>query len=64
MSSYENFSLRKAERDAICRCCDRYIQRGEFMISGFSLRGQGQHIHLHLDCVVEMSKLVSDHRNI
>ena len=33
--------VRKAERAAFCRCCDKVINKGEYMVSMWSSRNTG-----------------------
>lgn len=54
-----NFEYRPAQRDAICRCCDKWITKHELMVSGYSYANKGQHIHFHANCVLEMAKLIN-----
>lgn len=50
--------LRKAERDAACRVCDKWIRKGEQMISWYSYRNRGQNIHIHPECVDRLHALI------
>jgi hypothetical protein len=43
-------NLRKAERPAYCRGCDKVIEKGDEMISFHSYRNRGQFIHICVDC--------------
>ena len=51
---------RKAERDAYCRACELSLKKGDDMVSWYSCRNRGMHIHLHPDCVKEMYNVVID----
>lgn len=55
MSSYKP-EKRQAERDAFCRACNGSIKKGEEMVSWYSTRGQGMHIHLHLKCAEKIAE--------
>lgn len=57
MSLY-GFEYRQAERDAVCRHCDKQINKKEFMISGYSWRNRGMYMHLHISCVKEIYNLI------
>lgn len=63
-----NIERRPAERDAICRGCDRTILKGHDMISWYTFRNRGQHIHLCLPCAGYAGELAypsedtNDHR--
>lgn len=48
---------RNAERDAVCRACDKKITKGSPMISWFSCRNQGMHIHLHEECAIKLGTM-------
>jgi hypothetical protein len=48
--------IKTAERQAFCRACDGTIERGEQMMSWYSYRNRGMHIHLHLECVRRMAQ--------
>ena len=50
--------LRQAERDAYCRSCDKVIAKGDKMLSWYSHRNKGMHIHLCLECVDNIDRLV------
>lgn len=54
---------RKAERNAFCRACDGIIKKDEEMITMYSRRNRGQHIHFHLECVNKMNKLTTKEIN-
>lgn len=54
-----NAELRPADRDAFCRACDTKITRGTYMISFYSWRNRGQHIHLCLDCCSIIGDIVN-----
>lgn len=43
--------VRKAERQAFCRLCDNVIEKGDTMLSFYSRRNRGQHIHICKCCV-------------
>lgn len=53
-----NLKLRKAERVAYCRVCDEEIPRGADMVSWYSHRNTGQHIHICVPCVKKLGDLV------
>lgn len=55
--------LRPAERTAYCRGCDKELLKGELMISTYSSRNRGQHIHFCLDCAEEIGRLVKEHKD-
>lgn len=55
--------IRKAQRQAFCRACDKKIQVGESMLSMYSWRNRGQNIHICLDCVDEIHEMSIDHKN-
>lgn len=58
MSAYD-IKRREAQRDAFCRGCDKTIKKGEDMITTYSFRNRGQHIHFCLSCakvIGEMAK--------
>ena len=62
---YENpyaIKLRQAERSAYCRGCDKEIAKGEMMVSTYSRRNRGQHIHFCLDCTENIGELVKEHK--
>jgi uncharacterized protein YlaI len=59
-----NATLRKAERNAFCRSCDKVIEKGEDMVSMYSWRNRGQHIHLCLDCSEVIGKLAKEKQNV
>lgn len=48
---------REAQRDAFCRGCDKKIKRGDEMISTYSFRNTGQHIHFCLKCAQQMGEM-------
>lgn len=58
MSSYD-IVKRVAQRNAFCRGCDDVIKRGDEMISTYSFRNTGQHIHFCLHCAVVMGELAT-----
>ena len=58
-----NAERRQAQRDAFCRSCDKVIKKGEDMVSMYSWRNQGQHIHLCLDCSEVIGKLAKETQN-
>ena len=49
--------IRKAEREAFCRFCDKVIRKGETMFSFYSWRNRGQNIHICLDCIEKFKTL-------
>jgi hypothetical protein len=59
MSNKCKAELRPAERSAFCRGCDIKIERGEYMISFYSWRNRGQHIHLCLECCGKIGDMVN-----
>jgi len=52
--------LRLSERHAFCRACDGKIEPGDAMITMYSRRNRGQHIHFHPECVERMAALVKE----
>lgn len=63
MSDYKPV-IRKAERKAYCRCCDKQLQVGEEMTSWYSHRGQGQYIHICLNCSMEIGHQAASFKGI
>lgn len=59
MSNLQEF-VRKAERNAFCRICDKEIKKGESMFSLYSHRNRGIHIHICKDCVESMKEVNMD----
>ena len=51
---------RPAQRPAFCRACDKEILKGEDMISMYSYRNRGQHIHICLQCASKMGELAKE----
>lgn len=51
---------REAERDAYCRGCDAVINKGEKMISTYSFRNRGQHIHFCPKCANLIGELAQN----
>ena len=49
--------FRLAKRDAYCRSCDEIIPKGAEMISWYSHRNRGQHIHLCITCAAKIAAL-------
>ena len=56
--------LRKAERIAFCRACDSPINKGTDMVSWYSPRNQGMHIHLCIPCAEKRGAMAKEHTNI
>jgi hypothetical protein len=56
--------LRKAERNAFCRSCDKTIKKNDEMVSWYSHRNQGMNIHLCLQCAEYIGAMVTEHKNI
>jgi uncharacterized protein YlaI len=56
--------IRKAERNAFCRACDKTITKSDDMVSWYSHRNQGMHIHLCLSCAKDIGAMVTEHKNI
>lgn len=48
--SHLHIERRPATRHAYCRGCDEVIKPGEDMITTYSHRNRGQHIHFCLEC--------------
>lgn len=57
-------SLRKAERDAFCRACDKTIRKNTNMISWYSHRNRGMNIHICLPCSQSIGKLAEEYTNM
>lgn len=53
----EHPKRRPAEREAFCRACDTKIVPGREMISFYSWRNRGQHIHICLPCAGLIGRL-------
>lgn len=49
---------REAKQDAACRVCDKWIKKGEPMVTWYSSRNRGQNIHIHPACVKTLYQLV------
>lgn len=56
--------IRKAERNAFCRACDNSIVKGDDMVSWYSHRNQGMHIHLCMKCATDVGAMAKEHTNI
>lgn len=54
-----NAELRPAERPAFCRACDTKIEKGYYMVSFYSWRNRGQHIHICLNCCAKIGDMVN-----
>ena len=54
--------IRKAQRHAFCRDCDKKIQVGEYILSMYSWRNRGQNIHICLDCVDEIHEMQVEYK--
>lgn len=59
MNAYD-IERRQAQRKAFCRGCDKIIAQGEDMVSTYSFRNRGQHIHFCLECARAIGKLASE----
>lgn len=53
-----NFEYRQAKREAVCHCCDKWIDKGEYMVTGYSSRQRGMNMHFHPDCLKQMYGLM------
>jgi uncharacterized protein YlaI len=51
----DGFIIRKAERKAYCRGCDKTISVGEDVFYTYSFRNRGQNILICLDCFDDMT---------
>jgi hypothetical protein len=51
--------LRPAERGAYCRSCDTVIPKGTDMVSWFTFRNRGQHIHICLRCAESIGQVAA-----
>ena len=51
---------RLTHRKAFCRACDGVIESGEMMVTMYSRRNTGQHIHFHPECVKQMAALIDE----
>lgn len=62
MSWEDRYSIkyRQAERQAICRGCDKELNKGDMMIATYSFRNRGQHIYFCRDCVKLMNNLIDN----
>lgn len=50
---------RLAKQDSYCRVCDKVINRGEdYMVSWYSMRNRGQHIHVCPPCLKSLYELI------
>lgn len=57
--------LRIAKRDAYCRSCDKRLKKDkDWMVTMYSFRNQGMHVHLCLRCVENMGALVTEHKKL
>lgn len=61
MSWESKATIRPAERNAYCRCCDKVIKKGTMMLSWYTIRGQSSHIHLCLPCAKGIGELAKEH---
>ena len=55
--SSEPIVRRPAQRPAICRGCDKQIEKGEEMVTTYSYRNRGQFIHFCLSCATKIGEL-------
>jgi RNase P subunit RPR2 len=58
--SFDKATVRPAERKAFCRLCDKTIQKGQEMISWYTIRGQSSHIILCLPCGQELGEMAKE----
>jgi uncharacterized protein YlaI len=58
VSEINNPVYRPALQVAWCRSCDRKISKGEPMVTWYSYRNRGQHIHICPECASKIGKLV------
>jgi hypothetical protein len=55
--SYLDIVRRQTERSAFCRGCDTEMPKGTEIVSTFSWRNRGQHIHFCLPCATKIGEL-------
>jgi hypothetical protein len=55
-----DITRRAAQRPAFCRGCDKKIDKGEDMITTYSFRNTGQHIHFCLACAEKIGELAEE----
>lgn len=48
---------RPAEREAHCRSCDCLISKGTDMVTWYSFRNRGMHIHICVPCATKIGEL-------
>ena len=58
-----DIEYRPAKRGAICRGCDKTLNKGDMLISTYSFRNRGQYIYFCKDCVVSMQNLINNYEN-
>ena len=63
MKDRGKINYRPAEREAICRGCDKTLNKGDMMIATYSFRNKGQHIYFCKECIEIMYKLIKNHEN-
>lgn len=51
-----DINRRQAQREAFCRGCDDKIEKGEEMISTYSIRNRGQNIYFCLKCAKDIGE--------
>lgn len=56
-------TYRMAERNAVCRSCNKTIEKGEKMVSWWSYLNSGMWIHLCKDCCASIYTLTLDDKN-
>ena len=52
--------VRRSQRDAFCRGCNKKMTRGTLMVSMYSPRNRGQSIHFCGECTMEIGALAQD----
>jgi len=58
-----DLEYRPAQREVICRGCDKTLNRGDMLMSTYSFRNRGQHIYFCKECVLKMQQLIEDYEN-
>jgi hypothetical protein len=51
---------RRIERPGFCRGCDKKLEVGTLIVSMYSHRNRGQHIHFCGECAMEIGALAKD----
>ena len=54
------FERRPCKRDASCRWCDKRIEKGQEMVTGYTWRDRGISIHFCLPCAKKIGELAED----